>query len=106
MATTIQIIMTVVLFLAGMAMLISGLLIILTREYQETMRVLSNQSTRLSGKAITDVGMQAALEGTSQLLDAITRLIQTAIGTGAFLCLLGTIICGVSFWMLTLVHGL
>jgi hypothetical protein len=106
MATTIQIIMTVVLFLAGMAMLISGLLIILTREYQETMRVLSNQSTRLSGKAITDLGMQAALEGTSQLLDAITRLIQTAIGTGAFLCLLGTIICGISFWMLTLVHGL
>jgi hypothetical protein len=106
MATTIQIIMTVVLFLAGMAMLISGLLIILTREYQETMRVLSNQSTRLSGKAITDLGMQAALEGTSQLLDAITRLIQTAIGTGAFLCLLGTIICGISFWMLTLVHSL
>ena len=106
MATTIQIIMTVVLFLAGMAMLISGLLIILTREYQETMRVLSNQSTRLSGKAITDIGMQAALEGTSQLLDAITRLIQTAIGTGAFLCLLGTIICGISFWMLTLVQRL
>ena len=103
MATTIQIIMTVVLFLAGVAMLISGLLIILTREYQETMRVLSNQSTRLSGKAITDVGVQAAMAGTSQLLEAITRLIQTAIGTGAFLCLLGTIICGVSFWMLTLV---
>ena len=105
MATTIQIIMTVVLFLAGVAMLISGLLIILTREYQETMRVLSNQSTRLSGKAITDIGVQAAMAGTSQLLEAITRLIQTAIGTGAFLCLLGTIICGVSFWMLTLVHG-
>ena len=105
MATTIQIIMTVVLFLAGVSMLISGLLIILTREYQETMRVLSNQSTRLSGKAITDVGVQAAMAGTSQLLEAITRLIQTAIGTGAFLCLLGTIICGVSFWMLTLVHG-
>ena len=105
MATTIQIIMTVVLFLAGVAMLISGLLIILTREYQETMRVLSNQSTRLSGKAITDVGVQAAMAGTSQLLESITRLIQTAIGTGAFLCLLGTIICGVSFWMLTLVHG-
>lgn len=105
MATTIQIIMTVVLFLAGVAMLISGLLIILTREYQETMRVLSNQSTRLSGKAITDIGVQAAMAGTSQLLEAITRLIQTAIGTGAFLCLLGTIICGVSFWMLTLVHA-
>lgn len=105
MSNTIQIIMTVVLFLAGVAMLISGMAIILTREYQESMRVLSNQSTRLSGKAITDAGVQAALSGTSELLGAITKLIQTAIGTGAFLCLLGTAICGLSFWMLTLVPG-
>jgi hydrogenase-4 membrane subunit HyfE len=105
MATTIQIIMTVVLFLAGVVMLISGLLIIMTREYQEAMRTLSNQSTRLSGKAIGDIGVQAAVEGASQLLDSITRLIQTAMGTGAFLCLLGTLICGISFWMLSLVHG-
>jgi hypothetical protein len=105
MATTIQIIMAVVLFIAGMAMLISGILIIMAREYQEAMRALSSQSTRLSGKAITDIGLQATIEGTSQLLDSIARLIQTAMGTGAFLCLLGAIICGISFWMLSLVHG-
>jgi hypothetical protein len=106
MATTIQIIMAVILFIAGMAMLISGILIIMAREYQEAMRALSSQSTRLSGKAITDIGIQATIEGTSQLLDSIARLIQTAMGTGAFLCLLGAIICGVSFWMLSLVHGI
>jgi hypothetical protein len=105
MAETIQIVMASVLFLAGMAMLISGLLIIMTREYQETMRVLSNQSTRLSGKAITDIGVQPALEGTAQLLESVTRLVQTAMGTGAFLCLLGTVICGLSFWLLMLVRG-
>jgi hypothetical protein len=104
-AATIQVIMAVVLFVAGLGMLISGLTIILTREFQEAMRTLSNQSTRLSSKAITDVGIQAAINGSSQLLDAITRLIQTAMGTGAFLCILGTAVCGVSFWMLTLVHG-
>ena len=106
MATTIQIIMAVVLFLAGMAMVISGLVIILTREYQEAMRVLSNQSTRLSGKAITDIGVQPALEGIAQLLESVTRLVQTAIGTGAFLCLLGAAICTASFWLLTLVRDL
>ena len=105
MAATIQISMTVILFLAGIAILISGLLIIMTREYQEAMRVLSNQSARLSSKAIGDIVVPSAIEGASQLLDSITRLIQTAMGTGAFLCLLGTIICGISFWMLTLVHG-
>lgn len=104
MAATIQIIMSVVLFLAGIAMIISGVLIIMTREYQETMRVLSNQSTRLSGKAITDVGVQAALEGTAQLLESVTRLVQTAIGTGAFLCMLGAVLCGISFWMLNLIR--
>ncbi|HWQ11602.1 MAG TPA: hypothetical protein VNL77_02315 [Roseiflexaceae bacterium] len=102
MAQAIQLVMAVLLFLAGMVMIVSGLLIIMTREYQETMRVLSSQSTRLSGKAITDVGVQAALEGTAHLLESVTRLVQTAIGTGAFLCLLGTLICGASFWMLTL----
>jgi hypothetical protein len=104
MEAIIQLIMAVVLFLAGMVMIVAGLLIIMAREYQETMRVLSNQSTRLSGKAITDLGVQPALEGTAHLLESVTRLVQTAIGTGAFLCLLGTLICGASFWMLTLVR--
>lgn len=106
MLTNIQLIMTIALFIAGFAMLVSGVVIILSREYQETMRVLSHQSTRLSSKVIGEVATQAALAGTAQLLDAITRLIQTAIGTGVFLCLLGALICGASLWMLTLVPQL
>ena len=101
---TIQTIMAIALFAAGMAMIVSGLLIILTREYQEAMRVLSNQSTRLGSKAITDIGVQPALQSISQLLESVTRLVQTAIGTGAFLCLLGAAICAASFWLLTLVQ--
>ncbi len=106
MLVIIQLCMTIALFIAGFVMLVSGVVIILSREYQETMRVLSNQSTRLSSKVITDVTAQAALAGTAQLLDSITRLIQTGIGTGVFLCLLGAAICGISLWMLTLVPGL
>jgi hypothetical protein len=103
MMITIQLVMTIALFIAGFGMLISGFVIILAREYQETMRVLSHQSTKLSSKVIGDVAAQSALTGTAQLLDAITRLIQTAIGTGVFLCLLGAAICGASLWLLTLV---
>ncbi len=103
MLSHIHLVMTVALFIAGFAMLVSGFIIILSREYQETMRVLSSQSTRLNAKLIGDVAAQTALSGTAQLLDSITRLIQTAIGTGVFLCLLGAIICGVSLWMITLV---
>ncbi|MDZ4718607.1 MAG: hypothetical protein SH847_09145 [Roseiflexaceae bacterium] len=101
MISTIHLVMTIALFVAGFIMLVSGFVIILSREYQETMRVLSNQSTRLSAKVIGDVTAQVALAGTAQLLDSITRLIQTAIGTGVFLCLLGALICGVSLWLLT-----
>ena len=106
MLANIQLAMTVALFIAGFTMLVSGFVIILSREYQETMRVLSNQSTRLSSKMIGDVAAQAALAGTSQLLDSITKLIQTAIGTGVFLCLLGAVICGASLWLLTLMPRL
>lgn len=105
MAETVQLVMAIVLFVAGIAMLVSGVVIILTREYQEAMRSLSSQSSRLSGKALTELGVQAAIDGTAQLLESLTRLVQTAMGTGAFLCLLGTILCAISFWMLTLVQG-
>jgi hypothetical protein len=102
MITSIQLAMTIALFIAGFIMLVSGFVIIVSREYQETMRVLSSQSTRLNSKVIAEVAAQAAMAGTAQLLDSITRLIQTAIGTGVFLCLLGAAICGVSLWLLTL----
>jgi hypothetical protein len=103
MIVTIQLVMTITLFVAGFAMLASGVVIILAREYQETMRVLSHQSTRLSSKVIVDATTQSVLAGTAQLLDAITRLIQTAIGTGVFLCLLGAVVCSISLWLLTLI---
>jgi hypothetical protein len=103
MTTTIQTGMAITLFITGIGMLICGLVIIMTREYQEAMRSLAGQSSRLSSKALADIGVQAALEGAAHLLEAITRLVQTAIGTGAFLCVLGTVICGLAFWMMLLI---
>jgi HAMP domain-containing protein len=98
---TVQVIMAVTLFVAGLAMIVSGLVIILTREYQEALRALSSHSTRLSNKAITDISVQPALQGVAELLNSVTRLVQTAIGTGAFLCLLGGLFCVASFWLLS-----
>ncbi|MFQ3631526.1 hypothetical protein [Roseiflexus sp.] len=103
MTTTIQIGMAIILFITGIGMLICGLVIIMTREYQEAMRSLAGQSSRLSSKSLMDIGVQSALDGAAHLLEAITRLVQTAIGTGAFLCLLGTILCGLAFWMMMMI---
>lgn len=88
-----------VLFAMGIVMIISGLLIILAKEYQETMRLLSAQTPKLAGKAITDQTVLAAIDGTTRLLDAVKGLIQTAVGVGAFLCLFGVAVCGLAFWM-------
>ncbi|HEX6291455.1 MAG TPA: hypothetical protein VFZ66_19885 [Herpetosiphonaceae bacterium] len=102
MVTTVQLIMAGVLFLIGVIMIGSGLFIILAREYQETMRLLSAQAPKLTGKAATEGTVLAALDGTTRLLDAVTRLIQTAVGVGAFLCILGLLICGTAFYMASL----
>jgi hypothetical protein len=91
--------MVVVLFVAGLILLGSGLWIILTREYQDTMRTLSAQSSRVSSKSLADLTVQPALEGASQLMDSITRMVQTALGMGAFLCVLGSMLCAASLWL-------
>ncbi|WP_026369775.1 hypothetical protein [Kallotenue papyrolyticum] len=102
MASTVQLVMAALLFLVGLVMIGSGLFIILAREYQETMRTLSSQAPKLTGKAVNEGTVMAALEGTTRLLEAVTQLIRTAVGVGAFLCILGLIICVAAFYMATL----
>jgi hypothetical protein len=99
MNATVEVVMAGILFLMGIVMIVAGLLIILAREYQETMKLLSTQTPKLAGKAITDQTVMAAIDGTTRLLDAVKGLIQTAVGVGAFLCLFGVGVCGLAFWM-------
>ena len=95
----VEIGMACLLFLVGIAMIVSGFFIIVAKEYQETLKVLSAQTPKLAGKALTDQTVIAAIDGTTRLLQTVTTLIQTAVGVGAFLCLLGVGICGIAFWM-------
>jgi len=99
MNATVEVVMSGVLFFMGIVMIVSGLLIILAKEYQDTMKLLSAQTPKLAGKAVTDQTVLAAIEGTTRLLDAVKGLIQTAIGVGAFLCLFGVAVCSLAFWM-------
>lgn len=102
----IQLVMAAVLFVVGIVMIVAGLVIILAREYQETMKLLSSQTPKLAGKAITDQSVLAAIEGTTRLLDSVKGLIQTAVGVGAFLCLFGVAVCGLAFWMARLADNM
>lgn len=97
--------MACILFLVGITMIISGFIIIVAKEYQDTLKVLSAQTPKLAGKALTDQTVVAAIDGTARLLQTVTQLIQTAVGVGAFLCMFGVGVCGVAFWMAMTASG-
>lgn len=98
--TTFRVIMAVVLFMLGAVALLLGLGVILTRDYLEALRSLTRESSRLGAKAAHDTAFLPILEGASRLVEAVTQMVQTAVGVGAFLCLLGAGLCTLAFWML------
>jgi hypothetical protein len=92
--------MSASLFLIGVLSSLSGLWIILAKEYHETMKQLASQSVRISGRAVTQDAVAPLIDSVSGMVEAINQLIRTAAGVGAFLTVVGVSICVVSFWMI------
>jgi len=84
----------------GVLSSLSGLWIILAKEYHQTMKELSTQSVRISGRAVTQDSVAPLIDSASRMVEAINALIRTAAGVGAFLTVVGVLICVVSFWMI------
>jgi len=101
MVSNLQIIMATSLFALGLASFIAGLCTILAKEYQEALKRLSAQSPRIYNKALADLGVAPIIEASSRLIEAVSQLVRTALGVGVFLCLCGTAICLIAFWMLS-----
>ena len=101
MIINLQIVMATSLFALGLASCIAGLCTILTKEYQEALKGLSAQSPRIYGKALTDLGVGPIIEASSHLVDAVSKLVRTALGVSVFLCLSGVAVCLAAFWMLS-----
>jgi len=97
----IKLAMTVTLFLIGVVSSVSGLWIIMAKEYHSAMRQLSTQSIRINGRAVTQDAVAPVIDSAARLVEAISQLIRTAAGIGAFLCIAGVGICVVAFWMIT-----
>jgi dihydrodipicolinate synthase/N-acetylneuraminate lyase len=88
------------LFLMGLLACASGLWTIMAREYQQTLRNISSQSDRLHARALTEVGVVPVLDASTKLVEAVNQLIRTAMGVGAFLCLIGVAMCAIAWWMI------
>lgn len=99
--TALRTVMAVAVFLFGAIALLVGLGIILSREYMEALRSLTRESSRLGAKAAHDAAFLPLMEGASRLVESVTRMVQTAVGVGAFLCLLGAGLCTLAYWMLS-----
>jgi hypothetical protein len=87
------------MFLMGLAACAAGLWTMMAREYQRTLRNISAQSDRLHARALTEVGVVPVLDASTKLVEAVNQLIRTAMGVGAFLCLIGVALCGMAYWM-------
>jgi hypothetical protein len=97
----LQMFMASLLFLTGWLATGMGLLVIISRDIRKSVSELSVRSASVSQKALLDVSLAPSLESASQLVDAINRLIRTAVGVGAFLCLIGMGLCIVAFVMMS-----
>jgi hypothetical protein len=101
MITTVQVLMSVILFALGLTSCIAGLWTILARQYQQALKRISAQSAKVSSKALTEAGLAPLIQSMSSLVEAINQLIRTSVGVGVFLCLAGVVLCIVAFWMLS-----
>ena len=97
----VKVVMGCLLFLLGLFSALSGLYIILRREYQEAVKTLSSQSPKLATKSPLDDIVKPIAQSSVQLMEALQRLIQTAVGVGAFLCVLGSGLCMLGYWMIS-----
>ena len=91
--------MALSVFGLGILSIVAGVWTILAREHQQTMRGIAAQSNRLHARSLAEVGVVPVLDASARLVESTTQLIKTAMGIGAFLCLIGLAMCLISFWM-------
>lgn len=89
------------MFALGLAACGAGVWTILAREYQRTIKGLVGQSNRLHARSLTEVGVVPIPDASARLVEATNQMIRTAMGVGAFLCLIGLAMCMLAFWMLS-----
>lgn len=93
-------IMALTLFATGLLACVAGIWTILAREYQQALKGLSAQSSRLHARALTEVGVVPVIDAAARLVEAVNQLVRTAMGVGAFLCLIGLSLCVVAYLIL------
>ncbi len=100
-AEDLRLAMAASLFAVGMLSALAGLWTILAREYQQAMKGLARQSTRIADEAISEKGIPETIQATTTLVQAVTQLVRTATGTGVLLVAIGLGVCYLAYTLIT-----
>jgi hypothetical protein len=80
--------MAVALFLMGIISVGAGVFILITKSVGDDVRQITEQTTKLAQKGITD-DIAGLVGNASALIDALNDLIRTTTGIGIFLIIIG-----------------
>jgi hypothetical protein len=97
----IKVIMAIVMFALGFISFFTGIWTALSKDYQDALNKISTQVSKINAQSLADVAAAPIIDSTSRLLEAISGLIRTRVGVGAFLSICGVIVCLTSFWMIS-----
>ena len=101
LAILIRSAMALALFALGLLSCSAGLWTLLSREYQQTIKGITARSNRLQARAMSEVGAVPLIDASARLVESVNQLVRTAMGVGAFLCIIGILLCLLAFWMFT-----
>lgn len=86
----ILLVMSVVLFLLGVACTITGVVILTVRVSGKDVRTLAVQTTRLAQKGIAE-DIAGLVGNASGLLSALNEMVRTTSGVGVFITIVGLV---------------
>jgi hypothetical protein len=86
----ILLVMSVVLFLLGVACTITGVVILTVRVSGKDVRTLALQTTRLAQKGIAE-DIAGLVGNASGLLSALNEMVRTTSGVGVFITIVGLV---------------
>jgi len=84
-------IMTAGLFVLGLITFVTGMIILITRSFGKDIRILTQQTAKLTQKGFTE-DIAGLVGNASALLSATSELVKTAAGVGVFLTVIGLIL--------------
>ncbi len=96
--TQLLIMISLLLFILGVATFITGVLILAFRTLDREVHTLAAQTSRLAQKGLADE-IAGLVGNASTLLDGLNQMVKTATGIGVFLAILGLLMIAGSSWL-------